>query len=259
MKLFSDYHNHPLAHDPHRVYTEELLNEWVEKALEVGTTDLAFTDHDRFLKGIDIDIFEKVRDKSESVRLRMGIELDNDPESSVAGHKWTESNYDRLDFVLGSIHFIGDWPFDHPDYMDQYENWNIRKLYDTYFKEIRRIASSGIFDALAHLDLIKIFKFVPDEDLTDVLTETLDVIKKYDLAMELSTAGWHKPINELYPSEQIISMAKERNIPVTTASDAHASAHLSRNFDRLSEIMVKHGYTEVAIFEKHKRMMVGLN
>lgn len=260
MKLFSDYHNHPLGHDPNRKYSLELLSKWAETAQEKGLTDIAFTDHDRYHEGVDFDNFKRFSENLPlNLKFRLGIELDNDPETSLAGRKWTEKNYDKLDFVLGSVHFIGDWPFDHPSFKDEFAKWDINKLYELYFKKIQKTAQSELVDGLAHLDLIKIFNYFPTTDLTWLFEETLDIIKKQNKTLEISTAGWRKPVNQIYPSEQIIDMARKKNIPITIASDAHAPNHLAEDYGRLSQTLEKYSFTEVAIFEKHKRVMQKIN
>jgi len=85
------------------------------------------------------------------------------------------------------------------------------------------------------------------------VAETLDLIRSRDLTIELSTAGWRKPVNELYPDDQIIKLAKKNGIPFTTASDAHSHAQLGDNFSRLAGKMSILGIREVCVFEKHKR------
>lgn len=264
MPLFSDYHNHPLGHDPNRKYSLELLNEWATCARERNLTDVALTDHDRYHSGVNFDVFYEFKDSlkdnsKENLNFRIGIELDNDPETSAQGKKWTEANYEKLDFVLGSVHFIGDWAFDHPSYKSEFENRDINKLYETYFLEIQKTAQSGLVDGLAHLDLIKIFGYRPTKNISALIDETLDVIKKADLTIELSTAGWNKPVQEIYPSEEIIQKIKEKNIPITTASDAHAPNNLAKDYAKLEELVKKFGFKEVAVFEKHKRIMQPLN
>lgn len=260
MPLISDYHNHPLGHDPNRKYTIELLNEWALNAQRQGLKDVALTDHDRYHEGVNFDNFYKFKDSLPvDLKFKIGIELDNDPETSAKGKVWTEKNYDKLDFVLGSIHFIGDWAFDHPNFKDEFNNHNINKLYERYFKEIQATAKSGLVDGLAHLDLIKIFGHRPTEDLTWLIQETLDVIKTEDLTIEFSTAGWNKPVNEIYPAEEIIQKVKEREIPITIASDAHAPENLAKHYNRLEDILKKYEFTEVAVFENHKRRMIPLN
>ncbi|MDX1918098.1 MAG: histidinol-phosphatase HisJ family protein [Candidatus Caenarcaniphilales bacterium] len=260
MKLFSDYHNHPLGHDPNRRYDEATLKEWLTNALERGLSDIAFTDHDRYHAGVDFESFRRFQEGlPDGTIFRLGIELDNDPETSLEGHRWTEKNYDRLDFVLGSVHFIGDWPFDHPSHKEEFSRRDINKLYEEYFKEIQRTARSDLVDGLAHLDLIKIFGDRPTVDLTWLYEETLQVIKESGKTLEISTAGWRKPVNELYPQESLLPLIKELAIPITVASDAHAPTHLASDYGRLAIILQNHGFTEVTVFDKHKQIKQSLN
>src|SRR5437764_5456056 len=83
-QLFSDYHSHPQGH---RVQSNsrELLQPWIDCARARGLNDIAFTDHDRFHAGIDFDELDKLRATNPDVKIRAGIELDNDPETSSAG------------------------------------------------------------------------------------------------------------------------------------------------------------------------------
>jgi histidinol-phosphatase (PHP family) len=81
----------------------------------------------------------------------------------------------------------------------------------------------------------------------------LDFIRSRNLATELSTAGWRKPVDELYPSDEIIQLATRKGIPFTTASDAHSHAQLGDKFDRLTEKMSILGVREVCVYEKHER------
>ena len=97
------------------------------------------------------------------------------------------------------------------------------------------MAATGLVDCMAHLDLIKIHGHRPNAEIGSIVSETLDFIHSRDLAIELSTAGWRKPVNELYPSDAIIELAMAEGIPFTTASDAHSHVQLGENYDRLAE------------------------
>jgi histidinol-phosphatase (PHP family) len=253
VKLFSDYHSHPQGHRV-QPYTQTLLQPWIDSARELGLTDIAFTDHDRYHAGIDFDELEKLRAANPDIEVRAGIELDNDPETSGAGRSWVERNWDRLDFVLGSVHYL-----DRPDQMfdsvpagaEQFADRAIDEIYADYFHRIREIAATGLVDCLSHLDLIKIHGHRPTASIRDLIGETLDLIAARGLAIELSTAGWRKPVNELYPSDEIISLAIEKEIRFTTASDAHSHVQLGENYDRLAKKMAQLGIREVCVFEKH--------
>jgi histidinol-phosphatase (PHP family) len=192
------------------------------------------------------------------MKIRAGLELDNDPESSAAGRKWVEKNWNRLDFVLGSVHFL-----DQPDQMfdsvpagaAQFAGREIDEVYADYFRRVREGAATGLIDCLSHLDLIKIHGHRPKAPIVDLVSETLDFIAARGLAIELSTAGWRKPVNELYPSDEIIRLALAKGIRFTTASDAHSHAQLGENYDRLAEKMTQLGISQICVFEKHNAQL----
>jgi histidinol-phosphatase (PHP family) len=254
LRLFSDYHSHPQGHRVHP-YTQSLLQPWIDSARERHLTDIAFTDHDRYHEGIDFDEIDGLRAANPDINIRAGIELDNDPVNSITSRRWIEKNWDRLDFVLGSVHFLErpDQMFDSvPVGAEQFAGRDIDAIYADYFRRIREIAATGLVDCLAHLDLIKIHGHRPNAKIEALIGETLDFIAGQGLAIELSTAGWRKPVNELYPSDEIIQLALTRGIPFTTASDAHSHVQLGENYDRLAEKMAQLNIRQVCVFERHQ-------
>ena len=258
--LFSDYHTHPQGHRVQR-YTQELLQPWADSARKLGLIDIAFTDHDRYHAGIDFDEIDQLRERNPDLRIRAGIELDNDPTHSAAGRNWIEKHWDKLDFVLGSVHFLDrpDQMFDSvPDGAAQFEGRDIDAVYADYFRRVREIAATGLVDCLAHLDLIKIHGHRLSGEIGSLINETLDLIRARNLAIELSTAGWRKPVNELYPSDSIIVLAMNKNISFTTASDAHSHAQLGDKFPILAQRMATLGIQQVCVFEKHNRTQLPL-
>ena len=252
--LFADYHTHPQGHRVQR-YSQQLLQPWADHARRIGITDFAFTDHDRYHEGVDFGEIDRLRENNPDLAIRIGIELDNDPESSAAGRKWVEQNWEKLDFVLGSIHYL-DLPsmFDSvPAGASLFANRDVDEVYETYFERLRQIAQTGLVDCLAHLDLIKIHGHRPRRPVGELVEQTLDLISARNLAIELSTAGWRKPVNESYPSDEIVRAARGKGIAFTTASDAHSHVQLGDNYDRLSDNMSRLGVAEVCVFDKHKR------
>lgn len=255
LRLSSDYHSHPQGHRVQR-YSAELLQPWVDHARKIGLRDIAFTDHDRYHDGVDFDEMERLREKNPDVKIRAGIELDNDPETSAAGRKWVESNWEKLDFVLGSVHYL-----DLPEMFDtipagarQFEGRDTDSMYEKYFARVCEVAGTGLVDCLAHIDLIKIHGHRPKIAVEQLIDHTLNFIRSRNLAIELSTAGWRKPVNEQYPDDAIICQALAKGIPFTTASDAHSHVQLGENFNRLAEKMKMLGVKEVCVYERHRRM-----
>jgi histidinol-phosphatase (PHP family) len=229
----------------------------VDSARRRGLTDIAFTDHDRYHAGIDFDELNRLRDRNPDVKIRAGIELDNDPATSAASRRWIEQNWDKLDFVLGSVHYLErpDQMFDAvPDGAAQFAGRDIDEIYVDYFRRVREIAATGLIDCLAHLDLVKIHGHRPTSPIQSLIDETLEVIRARRLAIELSTAGWRKPVNEPYPSDAIIRLAAAKGIPFTSASDAHSHAQLAENYERLAEKMSILGVCEICVYDRHQQI-----
>ena len=257
MKLFSDYHTHPQGHRV-QPYTPELLQPWVDTARTRGLNDIAVTDHDRYREGVEFDVIARLRDANPDISIRAGIELDNDPVHSAAGRRWVEEHWDQLDFVLGSVHFLErpDQMFDSvPEGAEQFAGRDLDAVYGDYFRRVREMAASGLVDCLAHIDLIKIHGHRPTTDVRSLADETLEFIAARGLAIELSTAGWRKPVDELYPSDDLIVLAIEKGIPFTTASDAHSHVQLGENYARLAGKMAQLEVRQVCTFERHAQQM----
>ena len=257
--LTADYHSHPQGHRVQR-YSQELLQPWADHARKIGLLDFAFTDHDRYHEGVDFDAVERLRENNPDLKIRAGIELDNDPVHSSAGRKWVEQNWEKLDFVLGSVHFLDtNEMFDSvPAGASQFQRRDIDSIYQGYFDRVRAIAATGLVDCLAHIDLIKIHGHRPTASIRQLIEETLDLVRARGLAIELSTAGWRKPVNELYPSDEVVRLAKEKGISFTIASDAHSYVQLGENFGRLKQKITEFGIKEICVYEHHKRQVVPL-
>jgi histidinol-phosphatase (PHP family) len=260
MPLPIDYHSHPQAHSV-KPYTPELLAPWAESARARGLREIAFTDHDRYHEGVDFSELERFRAANPDLKILAGIELDNDPVTGKAGRAWVEKNWDRLDYVLGSAHYLpGDGEmFDQVTRKDEFATRDIAADCTRYIAELEGMMDRGGIDSLSHLDLIKIHGvWHPKEGLLPHFRPLLERIKKEDLAIEISTAGWRKPVGEQYPHVTLIEESQRLGIPFTLASDAHSHAQLAENYDRLEALLRTLHVTEIAHYEKHRRKLVPL-
>ena len=258
MPLPIDYHNHPQAHSI-KPYTPELLQPWADSARQRGLKQVAFTDHDRYKEGVDFDQIDRLREANPDLKFLAGIELDNDPETGKAGRAWVEKNWDRLDFVLGSAHYLPPEQemFDQVTRKDEFAKRNLVADCATYIAELEGMMDRGGIDCLSHLDLIKIHGvWHPEGGLLPHFQPLLERIRRENLAIEISTAGWRKPVNEQYPHVDLIRAAQKLGIPFTLASDAHSHAQLGENYDRLEKMLAELGIREVASYEKHRRTMI---
>ncbi len=248
-----DYHTHPQGHQV-RSYTIELLQPWIDQCRVKQIQSIAFTDHDRYVDGIDFEILDRLREDNPDIEILAGIELDNDPLTSSGGLRWVEKNWDRLDFVLGSVHYFSGESemLDRTGETSQIEGRGILEAFDQYVSELEKLVARGHIDCLAHLDLVKIHGLLPPKyDPAALFRPILEIAQKADLAMEASTAGWRKPVHEQYPHLSILRSAAELRIPITTASDAHSYAQVAADYEKLATVLDAAGVTEIFSFKRH--------
>ena len=253
--MLVDYHTHLLGHED-RAGTAEDIMEFLDQAVAMDVQEIGFTDHNRYYEQFDFELIKEVAQEYPELKVRTAIEMDYTPgeEEEIADFL---AQFD-LDYAIGSIHFLGDWMFDHPDYKDEYDEWEIDELYKTYFERVQGAAKSGLFDLLGHLDLIKVFNFRPATDVVELVMPTLEVIAEEDIVIEINTNGRNKPANEFYPSRDILEKAYELGIKITMSSDAHRADRVGENLAEVREMLLDIGYEEIATFANRKRKMVKL-
>lgn len=247
--MLVDYHNHLLGHQD-RAGDEADIRSFLEMAQENKIKEIAFTDHDRYYKDFNFAKITKVAAEFPDLKVLKGIEMDYHRNQEKTIEKFLK-RFD-LDVVIGSVHSLDGWAFDHPDYIDQYQNWDIDQLYEFYFKKINSLIRSDLFDIVGHLDLIKIFNFRPQKDILDFAAESLKLLAKHDLVMEINTNGINKKVNEFYPEKKIIKKAHELGVKITMSSDAHRADRVGENLAELRQELLEIGFSEIVCFENRK-------
>lgn len=179
--------------------------------------------------------------------VRLGLESDYYP----GVEPWLEELHARvpLSHVLGSIHYQVS------DYRRRYFTGDVRRYQELYFEHLARSAESGLFDTLAHPDLIK--NEDPAEwDFTRVrphIERALDRIAATGVAMELNTSGVQKNLPEMNPSPAQLVLMRERGIPVVIGSDAHIPERVGAGYPAALRLLREAGYTEVSFFLARER------
>jgi histidinol-phosphatase (PHP family) len=108
---------------------------------------------------------------------------------------------------------------------------------------------------MAHPDLPKKFGFRPKGDLTPIFDRFLTACADNGTAIEISTAGLHKPCAEIYPSLEFLKLARARGVGITFGSDAHQPRHVGRDFDKAVALARAAGYAEFCRFAKRRKTM----
>lgn len=272
--MLTDYHLHLRPDAPGtpaaEYFTVANVDDYRAVAEERGVAELGCAEHVyRFAQALDVwqhplwrasatdDLDAYVGFVRECTDLRLGIEADfiagreDQMATLLDAHDW--------DYVVGSVHFVGEHAVDH----DGHEVWDHRsqqpdELWRRYFHTLGEAARTGMFDILAHPDLVKIWgsrRPVPDGDLRRFYELAMDGIAESQIAIEVSTAGLRKPVAELYPARTFLDMCLEAGCPVALSSDAHVPGDVARDYDRALGLLDDVGVRELAVFERRERRL----
>lgn len=135
-----DYHMHTVLSDGKNSHEE-----MIQEAIAIGLDEIGFSDHvclkpvDWSMRLEDIpvmtnQILELKLKYDDQIKIRYGIEMDYFPGRENELKELIESI--PVDYVIGSVHFIGDWNFDTD--LSLYGKWTNDKLYEMYFGLIGR-------------------------------------------------------------------------------------------------------------------------
>ncbi len=164
-----------------------------------------------------------------------------------------------FDYVIGSIHFLGDWDFTHPRYVAQYKKMDVDNIYEQYFDTVGKMAQSGLFDIAGHLDVVKKFSFFPRRDWSWLIEKTCRALAAGDLCVELNTAGWRAPVAEAYPGRAFLEKCLQLGVPVTLGSDAHCPQDVGEGLEEAVSLLKNIGFKEIAYFKERKRYLCPIN
>jgi histidinol-phosphatase (PHP family) len=193
----------------------------------------------------------------EQTDLRLGIEADFIPgrEDRIAN---LLDSYE-LDYVVGSVHFLSDGALD----MDgEYSVWNsgrsVEEVWRRYFQMVGESARAGLFDIISHPDLVKIWGDParrPEGDLRRFYEPAAEAFAEAGVAVEVSTAGLRKPVEELYPAPAFLEMCVDAGVPVALSSDAHRPEDVGADYPQALALLEQLGVGELSVFERRTRRL----
>jgi len=196
----------------------------------------------------------KLREENNDLSIKLGIEADYIPGNNTALNRLLALY--PFDYVLGSVHFVNGWAVDNPANKNEYEHINLDEIYAAYFSCLQSAARSGLFNIMAHPDLIKKFGYRPKSDLTFLYEQTARIIAKANVCIEVNTAGLRYPAREIYPSLELLRLFKKYGVPATVGSDAHLPEQVGEDWEEAALYLKEAGYREVAAFSGRRLTMV---
>jgi histidinol-phosphatase (PHP family) len=273
--VLTDYHLHLRPDEGgttfERFFTTENVARYRDAATAAGIEELGVSEHVyRFRQALDLwshplwlenanDDLDAYCEFVRSTDLRLGIECDFVPGTEERTEELLAAR--DFDYVVGSVHFVGegDAAVDH----DGFDVWEgdagPEEIWARYFDHFNRCARSGLFDILAHPDLVKVWgrdrRPLPEGDLRRFYEPAVEAIVEGGSAVELSTAGLRKPVGELYPARAFAELVVEAGVPFALSSDAHVPEQVGFGYDQGVAFLDDLGVEEIAVFEGRRRRL----
>ena len=255
------------------------LEAYVQRGVEIGLSQIGLSDHMPLLHVDPASYYPEMAMPMEElpryveecfslkeryrgqIDVRVGLEGDYiegwEPEirSIIERYPW--------DYVIGSVHFLGEWDITDFRQTHHWEGKDILEVYRQYYDAVSKAAATGMYDIMGHTDVIKRFGFAPTPEQTEeriaLEDAALQAIAKAGCAMELNASGLSKPCAEMFPSRRMLTEAIKLGIPLTLGSDAHDPLKLGEHLPEAEKLLHELGCTEVAVFESRRRSFVPLN
>ena len=270
--VLTDYHLHlrPDEEDtpPERFFTGANVDRYLEAAGEAGISELGCSEHiHRFTQALDlwrhpfweqwaVDDLDAYVEFLGASPLRTGIECDFVPGAEDRTATLLESR--PFDYVVGSVHFIGESAIDAEEFSVWRGGGDPDRVWQRYFETLAQAARSGLFDILAHPDLVKVWGSgapLPERDPRFYYEPAVEAIAESGVAVEVSTAGLRKPVGEIYPAPAFAEMCVEAGAAFALSSDAHLPEQVGFAYDRAMEFLSDLGVSEICAFESRERRL----
>ncbi|NBT89636.1 MAG: histidinol-phosphatase HisJ family protein [Verrucomicrobia bacterium] len=264
--MLFDYH----MHTPLCGHAVGHPREYAKEALRKGLAEIGFSEHNPMPEKFDdwrmnlgdfpeyLKLLTEARTTYPTLPIRLGLECDFIP----GRESWIRelAKKAEFDYLIGAVHYIApDWDVDNPLKLDRWKQQPVEEVWTRYFRALSQAAQSGLFDFLAHPDLVKKFGHIPQGDLLPYYREALEAIATSGMAIEVSTAGLRKEVGEIYPSAQFLREAFRRNIPILISSDSHAPGEVGHEFSRALALVKEVGYRELTSFQKRRPIKIPIS
>ncbi len=256
--LFYDSH----MHTPLCKHAWGEPEEYAQQAIKAGLKGIIFTCHAPMPNGFwpsvrmaenEFDTYVAlVQRAAEAFKGKLHVCLGIESEWFPGHEDYVRELHQRaeFDYVLGAVHWQAK------EYLAKFESGTIENFRRIYFDHLAKSAETGLYDCLAHPDLVK--NYHPDSWCFAIIKNTvatcLDRIAATGVAMELNTSGLNKSYSEMNPGNEMLRMMAERKIPIVIGSDAHRAQRVGEHFTTALNNLTEAGYEHVSYFQKRQRI-----
>lgn len=245
-------------------YTLDWIGQFVDKAVEMELDEIWLLEHcyrfEEFIPMYDsvcaysqyvnawfhrsagahrlsdyLELMERVRDKQFPVKIMFGLEICYFKEFEVFISELAKGK--GFDFLLGSIHFVDNFAFDH-----KAEHWaglDVDRIYHRYFEDSVFLAKSRIFDGIGHPDAIKLFGHKPSFLLTGYYERLAKELSDSNMYAD-QNSGTARRCPETAPlgmDKELLGILKNNHVKIITSSDAHCPEDVGYKIKELNSLI----------------------
>jgi histidinol-phosphatase (PHP family) len=241
-----DYHVHSNYSDG------VFMGRMVRAAADAGLDGVGFADHcnvserehlRRYKRrfGFNLDLtYERRREAiaeyaaEHDLRVFDAVEVDYHPADEDAIRSFlAEADFE---YAVGSVHEIDEANV-HWDYFADLSDAERREAVDEYFDRLVALVESGLFDIVAHPDIIErnpALRGYADEDHYRTVAAAL-ADADADVVPEINAGRIDREYGQFHPRPAFLSVLAAYDVPVTLGSDAHSPDELRERVPRLRE------------------------
>ena len=174
-------------------------------------------------------VAEEIRSREYPVKINFGIEICWFEQHEREIRELVSDGF--FDHLIGSVHWIDNWTFNQRKY--QWQGRDFDEIYTRYFKMENTLMKSGIFDTIAHPDLVICHSLYPSYDLTDTYREFCKTAKANNVAVEMNTSrGNKKGLGEAF-----FKIALQEGVTFSTGSDAHNPKDVGKGIAEVTNLL----------------------
>ncbi len=173
--------------------------------------------------------------KARCAHFSSGFEVDYYPDKELQLAEFLDNHKKDVDLIVGSVHEIAPLkPITVAGHLQNLlKTKSFNELVNEYFECERKMVESGLFDAIAHPDVI--FRFSGDlvEDQPSYkihprLLEIGNLCKKHNVRVEWNLGGILFPCHRSFPDIPVVKSFLKNNVQMFVGSDSHSVTDLKR-------------------------------
>lgn len=240
-----------------------------EAAIARGIPEICITDHVDFVPTdascdyFDPDAFFTELDRCREqfrgqLTIRAGVEVGE-------AHRFPErvaalTNEHPFDFLIGSLHYVGDELVMTPDY---FAGKSATDAYEAYFAELLAMVQQGDIDVVGHLDVPKRYGVAihgpfDERAHAEAIRAVLRACVERGIGIEINTGSMRRT-GVPSPGPEALRWYRELGGELLTlGSDSHRAEHIGYELTAAAKMAREAGFRHLTTFEGRQPRMVPL-